>query len=399
LLLAIAIAGGIGVRSLVGKPKFLTHQTQYDYGVTNGMTAATPPPNVRPRTVPGLNSGVSSVSAGGYHNCALLDTGELRCWGHNYYGQLGTGNTADSDLPVNALGLSPNIQQVSSGGNHTCALLNSGKLKCWGFNLAGQLGDGTTGDKHVPTDVTGMSSGVKMVSAGGYHTCALMNSGSIRCWGRNKDGQLGDGTTVSQIAPTDVVSYITNLPPAKKVTTGIYHTCALFNDGGVKCWGDNFHGELGNGSTGDQALPVDVQGLTSGVADISARGGWHTCALMNSGSVKCWGWNGFGQLGDGTTADQSLPADVKGIFSDVLKLSTGGYHTCALLSDKVKCWGQNNWGQLSDGTYLQRNTPVDVKNLGSDVKFVSCGGFGMSVATDQTCVIMNNGGVKCWGFQ
>ncbi|MGA9350442.1 MAG: hypothetical protein WBW48_16795, partial [Anaerolineae bacterium] len=188
------------------------------------------------------------------------------------------------------------------------------------------------------------------IAAGYRHTCAL-TAGGVKCWGYNGYGQLGDGTWTWRNTPVDVSGLTSGVTT---IAAGSYHTCALTAGGGAKCWGHNNNGQLGDGTTTNRNTPVDVSGLTSGV-DAIAAGSYHTCALT-AGGVKCWGLNDYGQLGDGTTTNRNTPVDVSGLTSGVAAIAAGYYHTCALTAGGVKCWGRNNNGQLGDGTTTDRNT-------------------------------------------
>ncbi len=209
-------------------------------------------------------------------------------------------------------------------------------------------------------DVVGLSSGVKAIAATGLSTCALTNGGGVKCWGDNQWVQLGDGTSTNRSTPVDVVGLSSGV---QAVTVAGHHTCALLDSGSVKCWGFNYGGEVGDGTSGVfRSMPVNVVGLSSGVSAVAA-GGAHTCALLNSGGVKCWGWNNFNQLGDGTSTNRLTPVDVVGLSSSVHALGSnlGNNSTCVLMSNGgVKCWGLNDYNQLGDGTTTNRSTPVDV---------------------------------------
>jgi len=331
-------------------------------------------------------SSAARVAAGGAHSCALTDTGRNKCWGGNFSGQLGDGTTTErhtADL-VDGLKL---VIGVAAGNAHSCALTGNGAVKCWGYNLYGQLGDGTTTDRHNPDFVDGLTRHLTAVAAGFNHTCALTAVGGAKCWGFNGFGQLGDGTTTNRSTP-DFVDGLTRRVTA--IAAGGYHTCGVTSLGGLKCWGDNGNGQLGDGTTTNRSTPDFVDGLTRGVTAV-AGGLYHTCALTDAGAVKCWGNNVSGQLGDGTTTERHTPDFVDGLTHGVVAVTAGAYHTCALTdTGGVKCWGYNFYGQLGDGTTTQRLTPVFVDRLTRGVTAIAAG-FGHACATTTA------GKVKCWG--
>jgi len=308
-----------------------------------------------PMDVPGLTSGVTAITAGSQHVCALTSSGGVKCWGSNSDGQLGDGTTESAYTPVDVSGLSNGVTAIAAGGSHTCALTSDGGIKCWGLNDYGQLGDGTATNRTTPVSVRGLNNGVTAIAGGDWHTCALMSNGGVKCWGYG--GLLGDGTDTASTTPVSVSGLTSGVT---EIAAGPIHTCALTNNGGVKCWGNNVLGQLGNDTNRfGQRVLVDVSGLSSGVVAI-AGGGRHTCAATSSG-VKCWGNNTYGQLGNGTTTDSRVPVDVSGLTGGVTEIVAGWAHTCALTGDgKTKCWGWNGAGQLGDGTRTDRTTPVDV---------------------------------------
>ena len=333
-------------------------------------------------------SQISHLSSGGGHTCGITSSGGVRCWGWNYYGQIGDGTYSERYSPVDVSGLTSGAVSFSAGYMHSCALTNTGGVKCWGINDNGQLGDGTNATSTVPVDVVGLTSGVSSVSSGYAHTCALTNSGGVKCWGRNTEFQLGNSTNVNSASPVDVYGLTSG---TIAISTGEYHSCALMATGGVKCWGVNMDGAVGIEQAASP-VPADVSGLTSGVAAISA-GDMHTCALTDSGGVKCWGLNECGQLGDGTTSNSYVPVDVVGLTSGVIAISAGKEFTCAVTnSGGVKCWGWNIVGQLGDGSYSNQYSPVEVSNLTSGIVSVSAG------KAFHTCALTDSNGIKCWGI-
>jgi alpha-tubulin suppressor-like RCC1 family protein len=387
-----------------------------------------------PIDVPGLSSGVASVTAGGAHTCALLDSGAVKCWGRNQHGQLGIGSTTDSYVPVDVPDLRSGVAAVSAGGNHTCALLDSGGVKCWGWNDNGDLGDGTTVMKSSPVDVVGLPSAAVALVAGsdgacarldtgglacwgyGLHgdlgdgtrtsssipvpvdglssgvdgfstSCAVVDGGALRCWGLNEDGQCGDGTAIERDRPVDVVG----LPePATAVVSGYWHSCARLASGAVWCWGNNRYGDLGDGTLDMRPLPEPVAGV-SGAASIVAGATAHTCALAG-GELQCWGNNDFGQLGDGTRSSSRVPIAVALLPDSPVGLSVGGQHSCAVLSGGgASCWGANRYGQLGDGTTTDSLSPVPVAGLPGTVAQVGAG-------WRHTCARTATGEVLCWGI-
>jgi hypothetical protein len=307
-----------------------------------------------PVDVSGLSSGVSAVAAGGGFACALTNAGGVKCWGNGP--SLGDGVGAPSDIPVDVSGLSSGVSAIAAGGGEACALTVSGGVKCWGSRAA----DGSS--SLVPVDISGLSSGVAAIAVGGSHACALTTGGGLKCWGENDHGELGNGTSgSSSYTPVDVSGLSSGVVG---ISSGFSDSCALTTGGGVKCWGHNGVSSYGN-------VPVDIPSLSSGVSAIVANGtcfgGYcdpesHTCALTSTGGVKCWGVNFDGELGDGTLSNSYAPVDVSGLSGGIVGVAAGVQHSCALTSDgSVKCWGRNKSGQLGDATKTSSRVPVDLK--------------------------------------
>ncbi len=307
------------------------------------------------------------IAAGGDHTCAITNAGEVVCWGGNNKGQLGDTTTTDRPRPTTVPGLSSGIETISVGGSHTCVLV-TGSVKCWGWNRYGQLGDGTATDRSTPVAVSGLLSGVQAISAGGGHTCALTNAGGVKCWGDNEYGQLGDGTTVNRSLPVSVSGLASGV---QAIATGGYNSCALLASGGLQCWGPNNYGQLGTGTASEpRPKPTAVSGLSGGIRAIVV-GDAHACALLSGGGVKCWGNNQYGQLGDGTTTDRPSPVAVPRVAA-VQAIAVGGSHSCAASSTtSLACWGSNDSGQLGEGTRANRSRPTAVLGLASGLRVLT----------------------------
>jgi len=385
---------------------------------------------------------VLQLAAGRAHTCALLTGGVVKCWGDNGGGQLGLDDSQDrgdqpnemgDNLPAVSLGTGKTAVAISAENEHTCALLNNASVKCWGYNEYGQLGLGNTqahGDganemgDNLPAVILGTGKTAVAISSAHYHTCALLNDASVKCWGHNFYGQLGLGDFQNRGDGANEMG--DNLPAvslgtgktAVAISSGYNHTCALLNDASVKCWGHNGYGQLGLGNTqhrgagandmGDN-LPTVSLGTGKTAVAISA-GDIHTCALLDDASVKCWGYNGFGGLGLGDNADRgdganemgdNLPAVSLGTGKTAVAISAGGYHTCALLNDaSAKCWGYNQLGGLGLGDTAHRGD--EPNEVGDNLPVVDLGtgktGVAISAGDYQTCALLNDASVKCWGY-
>ena len=326
------------------------------------------------------------LASGNGFSCALRSDGTVDCWGRNTNGQLGDGTLLNRYQPTRVHGISSAVSVVA-GEQHACALLANGSVRCWGLNTSGQLGDGTTAQRTRPAEVEDLVD-VVAIAAGRLHTCARLGDGTARCWGNNGSGRLGDGTSTNRLTPVPVVGLDRYLEVVA-ITAGTSHTCAVLSGGTVRCWGYNGYGELGDGSTSSRTTPV-VAGTLADAIDVQA--GWgsnHTCALLAGGGVRCWGRGTNGQLGDAGTSNRTSPVVVSGITTAV-EISVGTLMSCARLSNNtVRCWGLNTSGQLGDGTVTQRTTPVTVTGLG--------GVAGLAAGGTHACAMMADGSVQCWG--
>jgi alpha-tubulin suppressor-like RCC1 family protein len=286
--------------------------------------------------VSGLTSGVRSVAVGSSGACAVLSNGTVDCWGSGGNGQLGNGALVASPTPVQVSGIST-ATMAAGGGTHFCAALSEGGVKCWGRSSGNTLGDGSTLQSATPVPVANIGARhVISLAASGSATCAVLDDQTVWCWGSNVSGGTGLGTTSGNtFVPTQVPGLL-----ASKISGGSSWFCVVTKTGGAQCWGANNVGQLGDGTATTKASPTTVSGLTSGVTDIHA-GLNHTCAIR-AGGAKCWGTGAQGQLGNGTINDTANPVDVTGLTSGVVQIMAGYNSSCALLSSgSPKCWGVN----------------------------------------------------------
>ena len=343
-----------------------------------------------------LHELTKTVSVGYAHACAILiSDGILKCWGENAYGQLGTGdNKSPQKIPVTIdLGIDRNAKAISVGSNHSCVILDDDSLKCWGYNQYGEIGDASTTQRNLPTLVDlGENRTAKAISAGNGHTCAILNDDSIKCWGDNQYGQIGIKTNLPyQTTPTGVSLGADKT--AKMISLGDYHSCAILNDDSLKCWGYNQYGQVGDDSTSNRNFPTLIDLGENRTARTVDAGGDHTCTLLDNHTLHCWGFNDSGQLGDGTTTTRTSPAAVnlRSLYPPEA-LSLGHRHSCILLTNGIPhCWGKNNHRQLGDGSLKPNSIPV-IPNLGTGTtaRVVSAG-------SRHTCAIIEDDSLVCWG--
>jgi alpha-tubulin suppressor-like RCC1 family protein len=369
---------------------------------------------------------VTQLALGQAHTCARFATGAVRCWGDGADGRLGYGNTTsigDSETPAVAgdVNVGGSVTQLAAGAFHTCALLSTGNVRCWGFGNSGPLGYGNTttiGDNETPASAGDVPVGgtVTQITAGTEHTCALLSTGNVRCWGDNS-GQLGYGH-INRIGDDETPASVGDVPiggPVVQIEAGGSHTCARLTSGAVRCWGIADSGQLGYGNTirvgavGTPAAAGDVP--IGGTAVQIVAGANHTCALLSTGAIRCWGENATGQLGRGggpNIGDDERPDSVPAFIPSplgtspfiVAELMAGANHNCVRSGGTtdttgfLRCWGDNFYGQLGYGHTSTVNTLpgiLGVVQLGPSKAASIAGG------TDHTCAALQTGAVRCWG--
>jgi len=339
------------------------------------------------------DSEIVQISTGSTHSCALRSGGGVACWGSNGFGELGDGTSTMRTRPVSVSGISDAIY-VSAGFGFTCAIRQDQSVMCWGSNSCGELGlPASTSQTGVPTLVPGVSGAVE-IRGGNCHNCARLSSGSVYCWGRNANGQIGNGV---MMPGAELPVRVMNLANAASVNVGFNHSCALRSTGAVSCWGDNASRQLGDGSETARAVPTSVIGLAD-LTDATMRatalaGGLDfTCILTGSGA-RCWGANGSGQLGLalGTMWDGMVPTVVPGTSGATgLAIGAPSCFGCVLgAGGVVSCWGCNGDGQLANSSTMASATAAPAMGLPPAAA--------IALGETHACALTPGGAVWCWG--
>ena len=341
----------------------------------------------------------SVLATGNSHTCAILENGSAMCWGLDNYGQLGDGGDATNLIkPTTFVSIDggQTVAQIYARQLRTCIILDDNSASCWGFNEDGQAGDDSTNTYKSPSVKVEFpqGKGVKSMGMGLKHTCAILEDDTLTCWGLDSHGALGNGDSDTSDKYTPQTITTPSDRKVVKVEPGATHTCILLDDGGVMCWGRDNTGQLGNGDTSDTIhtpssnveLPEDRAATDLSVGD------HHSCALLDNGSVTCWGLNNFGQLGDNTTTNRLIPVYAHlPTGSQAVSVSVGPHSSCAILENSsVYCWGHNNYGRLGIGvTGGIYQLPMFVEGA-TDV-------VDLSLDYDHTCALSENGSISCWG--
>ncbi len=345
------------------------------------------------RTASASGPAATSLAAGIDHTCALLATGSVSCWGSNSTGQLGVVG-ADASAPSGPVPLPGGVaaSTIAAGGYHACAVA-SGALVCWGLNSSNQVGV-AVGSIAAPTTVVVPGGTTAQVTAGLGHTCALSNAGAVRCWGSDTYGQLGNGAGAGQSTPPATALTMPGAATATAVVAGADHNCAILSGGGVACWGRNTNGQVGIGSAGGGVQsPTSIVLPAGRTATRLALGQSHSCALLDNATVTCWGSDSSGQLGNGSATGNVTSPPAALAISSVASIVAGTLHTCAVFAGTggMTCWGDDTVGQLGNGASGAANAPGAV--IGGLDASLGLGAAGNA----HTCVISSAGDVRCWG--
>lgn len=325
----------------------------------------------------------AQTTTGGQHTCGVTTANVAYCWGDNVMGQLGDGTTTVRHLPVPVRAGGLRFRQIQAGSFHTCALTTDDRAYCWGFNgFWGQLGDGTTTNRLTPVPVAGGLQ-FRAIRAGIRHSCGIAaGTGLVYCWGDNQFGQLGDGSETPHRLPGRVAGSLS----FRQLSVADAQTCGTTTTNIGYCWGYNPYGQLGDGTTVKRLTPTAVAGGLR-FNQVNTAGAF-ACGVTTDNRAYCWGDNFSGQLGDGTTTRRLTPTAVAGGLS-FKGVSAGAGQACAVTpTDRAYCWGNNFYGQLGDGTTERRLTPVPVAG-DRPFRFLSTG--------THTCAVSSQNRAFCWG--
>lgn len=374
----------------------LLHVCRFFLGISLAIVTSALPIMANAETPATEQTGVRAVAGGLAHTCAISHRGHVWCWGENFQGQLGDGTTRGKLVPTRVVDLEGRFTAISTGQRHSCALSEAGRVYCWGANDDGQLGDGTTMPSARLIEVRGLGANVSTISLGLFHSCAIARNGRVRCWGANERGQLGIGTT-EESSRIETVSGLSG--NVRKLAAGDKHTCALDRNGRAFCWGYNLSGQLGIGNNFDRNIATRIADTGGNNLDIAA-GSQHSCLLNRAGRAWCWGRNFYGQLGNLATIDSFVPVRVARLGTDVQALSLGGFQgsslqgsSCAINANgRAMCWGYGVEGQLGTGTTANFVRPQRVLRVGTGVRAVAAARGG-----NHTCFINDSGRLFCTG--
>ena len=329
-------------------------------------------------------TGVTAVAVGDDLACAVAANGVVACWGNNTFGELG--NTAygqNSLVPLEVAGIPGGANAIAAGKYFACAVTLGGGAMCWGFNPEGRLGNNSTSASNgTPVQVVGLTSGVTALSIGRDSACAITAQGGVMCWGSNSNGKLGNNTTIDSSVPVQVAGLTAG---ATSISVADDGACAVVA-GAVLCWGSYAGGTL----AGSSLTPVPISSLSSGATAVSLGNFGSGCAITTAGALMCWGDNGYGELGDGNRVSSVTAVQVTGLSSGVTAVAAVAFSRCAVMNGTVSCWGSEPWATV-DGSIL-----TQVGGLTSAATAISAG-HGGAADEVRVCVATAVGGVSCWG--